>query len=213
VADRGAAHGHRERRQGCHGDGWQDGGKGGTVTGADENSERRNMSEKYKITITPNNHNGWLLEFCKSHDGKSDYRARNGARHVYAETLDDLIRDCDEADKITVKFRKPILAMRDDGYAPGFKPVSITMVCGERFVYRDTTGETHEGYLSWLSLSENNRERGKWIFDNAANQKIRSRVKALRVKVSALKDAIEDLNKKLQPITSADLMIAAKVGK
>ena len=167
----------------------------------------------HKIVIEPNTHNGWTLEFSASHDGKSGYRGHKGPRSVFAPDLPRLIAECDKADAVTVRLRHPFAVLHDDGYSrSGHQKCRITLLCGERFVYINQKGETHEGLLHWLRLDDDNNERGRWLLDNADNRKIQKRIAALEEEERRLGEAIRAQRRKLAPLTKADVLVAAGQG-
>lgn len=184
-------------------------GEGRPVGRHDGKGKDEDMSE-YKLVIEPKTYKGWELKWLSSHDGESDYRAEKGVHHVFAPDLNELLRRCDKADEMTVKFRKPLSVLRRDSYNRRLERCLITALCGERFVYVDEKGETHEGLCSRLRLedSERNAER-EWRADCRQNRDILTKIKKLRERACKYEREIMELERKIVPLTEADVKTAA----
>ena len=167
------------------------------------------MSE-YKLVIEPRSYKGWELVWLASHNGESDYRATKGPHMVFAPDLNELLRRCDKADEITVKFRRPLSVLRRDSYNRSLEKCKITALCGERFVYVDSKGETHEGLCSRLRLedSDRNAER-EWRADCRQNRDLLKKIAVLKGTVNKCQREIMDLERKIVPLTEADVKAAA----
>lgn len=168
----------------------------------------------YKLVIEPRSYKGWELKWLASHNGESDYRAEKGPHTVYAPDLNELLRRCDKADETTVKFRRPLTALRRDSYYRTLEKCRITALCGDRFVYVDSKGETHEGLCSRLRLedSDRNSER-EWRKDCRVNRELLKKIAALSKTAHACEREIHDLQKRIVPLTEADVKDAAERSK
>ena len=168
------------------------------------------MSEvKYELAVVPSVYKGWTLKYYGNADSDK-FRAEKGNLYRHADTLDGLLRACSEAEEITVKLRRPLKAYRKDSYGGRLVRCGIVAVCGKRFVYRDEKGETHEGFLSNLSLRDGESSRRDWFADNSTNKRIREAIKALKLQIEGLTAKVESLRKRVVPLTEADVMTACK---
>ena len=171
------------------------------------------MSE-YKLVIEPRSYKGWELKWLASHNGESDYRAEKGPHTVFAPNLNELLRRCDKADETTVKFRRPLTALRRDSYSRKLEQCAITALCGDRFVYVDHKGETHEGFCKRLRLEEgDNPAEREWRVDSKANRALLKKIASLRSQSNKLELEILDLQRKIVPLTEADVKDAAERSK
>ena len=168
------------------------------------------MSEvKYELAVVPGVYKGWALKYYSNADSDR-FHAEKGNLYRYADTLDGLLRACDESEEITVKLRRPLKAYRKDIYGGRMARCVIVAVCGKRFVYRDEKGETHEEFLSNLSLRDGESSRREWFADSSANKRIREAIKAMKQQIEGLTAKVDSLRKRLTPITEADVMTACK---
>jgi hypothetical protein len=78
-------------------------------------------------------------------------------------------------------------------------------------VYVDSKGETHEGLCSRLRLedSDRNSER-EWRADCRVNRELLKKIAALRKTANACEREIHDLQKRIVPLTEADVRAAGE---
>ncbi|MDE2099458.1 MAG: hypothetical protein KGL39_19560 [Patescibacteria group bacterium] len=173
------------------------------------------MSTKPEIKIEPSIYKGWGLSFTDSRQDKNFTGKRNG-EYKFADSLKALLEQIDEAERIFVKFKKPIKCLWKDAYSCRFVPVQIHALCGETIYFRTDKGEEKTGFMPDLR-PEQAKARGSmasiYIFDHAKNHRLLTRGVELKTKATELNKQAEELAGKVERITEADILVAAKAAK
>lgn len=169
------------------------------------------MNQEPKIVISPSKYKGWDLEYSKSHDGESDYRAEKDKIFLYASSLQDLLAKIARADEITVRFKTPIPALYLDEYSnKGWQECRIVMIHERQFIFIDEKGETQSSFRDKLNLDREQNPKRRFIHLTKANYDKLVKADKLIEKARLLEEQSRKIRHTLDPITDADLMLEAK---
>ena len=164
-----------------------------------------------KITIEPNTHKGWSIEWREDHENRNNWMAKKGAAMLFADTPTLLIREIDETEVVRARLNPPLKVLFRGRYDNSFFPAVIHTVCnGTIYVTKKTpTGEKEESaFISDLK----EKDGGSFaciIHDSKKNHAILKRGIALRRRAKELTKQSEILASTVKVVTEADILIAA----
>lgn len=162
-----------------------------------------------KITLEPNQHKGWSLDWREDHENRNNWVARKGSALLFGDTPKLLLEKIDSAETVRARLKPPIKVLLRGRYDHAFAPAVIHTVCNHECYLTRADGKEETVLLCDLKPGDSTL-RAIVIHDTKQNHAILKRGIALRHKAHVLTKQAEKLASTVKCVTEADILIAAK---
>lgn len=166
-----------------------------------------------KITIEPNTHKGWSIEWREDHENRNNWMAKKGSAMLFADTPTLLVREIEKNEVVRARLNPPLKILFKGRYDNAFCEAIIHTVCdGTAYLTRQSGKEACKDETVFLSdlKEKENSHRAVAIHDTKSNRAILNKGVALRKKSQELNKKAEALAITVKTVTEADILIAAK---
>jgi hypothetical protein len=173
-------------------------------------------TDKYEITITPATYKGWKLGINPvAHNGEI-FNARLGTKVLTADTLQGLLIELRETEKVALKIEPPIAAYKLNDYNKTRTLISIHTVIRDEFYFTEEDEGERRDNLSVLKpkaeINTGTERSGLYIAADEHTEGVYEQLAALQKKMDEIHRKARKLRQTLKPITDAQVLLAARKG-